>query len=120
MKLVFPTPEIVTVSDPEVPLDPDQAPEAEHEVALDDDQVNVESEPIRTEFGLAEKFTLGAGTLGVGSDPPPPPPPHAVIKSRVKNKVEDLIFKKINCVLILHVYFQKKSTYWWSQGGSNP
>ena len=53
MKLVFPTEEIVTVSDPEVPLVPDQAPEAEQEVVLVDDQVSVESEPITTEVGLA-------------------------------------------------------------------
>tara|TARA_B100000530_G_C15759140_1_gene408838 strand:+ start:200 stop:529 length:330 start_codon:yes stop_codon:yes gene_type:complete len=76
VKFIFPTAEIVTDSDPDVALDPDQAPEAEHEEALDDDQVNVDSEPIITLVGFAEKLTLGAGAVGVvGVDPPPPPPP---------------------------------------------
>ena len=73
---MFPTAEIVTVSDPDVALAPDQAPEAEQEEALDDDQVNVDSLPISTVVGFAEKLTLGAGAVGVvGVDPPPPPPP---------------------------------------------
>tara|TARA_A100001388_G_C28702923_1_gene467117 strand:+ start:650 stop:922 length:273 start_codon:yes stop_codon:yes gene_type:complete len=72
---MLPTAEIVTVSDPEVALDPDQAPEAEQEVALLDDQVNVESEPISTEVGLAEKLIVGAGAVGIDPPPPPPPPP---------------------------------------------
>ena len=85
----MPTVEIVTVSDPEVPLAPDQAPEAEQEVALVDDQVNVESEPISTEVGSAEKLTLGAGTVGV-EPPPPPPPPHEDMRSKAKNVTKNL------------------------------
>ena len=91
VKLILPAAEIVTVSDPEVPFVPDQAPEAEHEVAFEDDHVSVELEPTDTEVGLAEKLKLGAGDVGVvGVDPPPPPPPphEAKIKVRVvKNNV---------------------------------
>ena len=75
VKLMFPTAEIVTFSDPEIDFVPDHAPEAEQDEAFDDDQVSVESEPISTEVGSAEKLTIGAGTLGVDSPPPPPPPP---------------------------------------------
>ena len=83
--------EIETVSDPEVALAPDQAPDAEQEVALVDDQVNVESEPTTTEVGLAEKFTVGAGTGGVGVEPPPPPPPpHEDMRSKAKNVKRNL------------------------------
>ena len=87
VKLILPTAEIVTVSDPDVALDPDQAPEAEQEVALDDDQVSVESEPITTEVGLAEKFTLGAKTVEVE---PPPPPPHEETRKKVKKATVSL------------------------------
>ena len=91
MKLILPTAEIVTVSVPEVALVPDQAPDAEQEVAFDDDQVSVESEPTTTEVGLAEKLTLGAGTVGVGVEPPPPPPPpHEDKRSKAKNVTKNL------------------------------
>ena len=91
MKLILPTAEIVTVSVPEVALAPDQAPDAEQEVAFVDDQVSVESEPIITEVGSAEKLTLGAGTDGfVGVEPPPPPPPHEDIRSKATNAIESL------------------------------
>ena len=106
VKLVFPTVEIVTVSVPEVALAPDQAPEAEQEVALVDDQVSVESEPISTEVGSAEKLTLGAGTVGVVGvePPPPPPPPHEDIRSKAKNVTKNFnLFKKKYSVIILHI-----------------
>jgi hypothetical protein len=38
---------------------PDQAPEAVHEVALVDDQVNVDALPRSTVLGLALKLTAG-------------------------------------------------------------
>ena len=94
VKLILPTAEIVTVSVPEVALAPDQAPEAEQEVALVDDQVSVESEPTTTEVGLAEKFTVGAGTVGVvGVEPPPPPPPHEEMTNKIKKKLGSLTIK---------------------------
>lgn len=40
---------------------PDQAPDAEHEVAFAADQVKVELLPLITELGLALKLTVGAG-----------------------------------------------------------
>jgi len=97
VKLIFPTAEIVTVSVPEVALAPDQAPDAEQEVAFVDDQVSVESEPIITEVGSAEKLTLGAGTVGVVGvePPPPPPPPHEEIARRITSSAMNLILKKI-------------------------
>jgi hypothetical protein len=42
---------------------PDQAPEAEHEVALVADQVNVELQPLTTVLGLAANVTVGAGEV---------------------------------------------------------
>ena len=66
----------ITVSLPEVSLLPDQEPFAEHDVALDDDQVRVTVAPVATEEEDALKFTTGAGLDGgVGVEPPPPPPP---------------------------------------------
>ena len=47
--------------DPLVALEPVHAPEAEHEVALLDDQVNVEAAPLATVLGLALKFTVAVG-----------------------------------------------------------
>ena len=42
-------------------LDPVQAPEAEHEVALLDDHVRVEAAPLATVLGLALKLTVAVG-----------------------------------------------------------
>ena len=47
--------------EPLTALVPDQAPEAAHEVALVDDQLNVELLPLATVLGLAVKLTAGAG-----------------------------------------------------------
>ena len=49
--------------EPLTPLVPDQAPEAVHEVALVDDQLNVELLPLATVLGLAAKVTVGAGEV---------------------------------------------------------
>ena len=109
VKLILPTAEIVTVSVPEVALAPDQAPEAEQEVALVDDQVSVESEPTTTDVGLAEKFTLGAGTVGVGVEPPPPPPHEDIrIKAKTVTKNLNLYTKKKNMCLFYTLYFKRK------------
>ena len=48
---------------PEVPLLPDQAPEAVQEVALVEDQVSVEDAPLATEVGFAVSDTVGSGPL---------------------------------------------------------
>lgn len=45
----------------EAVLEPDQSPLAIQEVALVEDQVRVEAEPLTTEEGLAENVTFGAG-----------------------------------------------------------
>ena len=47
--------------EPLVALDPVQAPEAEHEVALLDDHVRVEAAPLATVLGLALKLTVAVG-----------------------------------------------------------
>jgi len=44
---------------------PDQAPEAEHDVALAADQASVELLPLITELGLAPSLTVGAGEVTV-------------------------------------------------------
>jgi hypothetical protein len=51
---------------PEVALAPDQAPEAEQEVALAEDQVSIEDPPLVTVAGFA---TSAAVTIGAGGDP---------------------------------------------------
>ncbi len=43
------------------PLAPDQPPEAVHEVALVDDQVNVDAAPLATVVGLALRLTTAVG-----------------------------------------------------------
>ena len=55
---------------------PDQAPDAEQEVVLDDDQVSVMDSS--TNFSVSEVVRLRNGTPatgGFGALPPPPPPP---------------------------------------------
>jgi hypothetical protein len=49
--------------EPLTALLPDQAPEAVHEVALVDDQLNVEAPPLAMVLGLAVKVTLGAAAV---------------------------------------------------------
>ena len=49
--------------EPLAALVPDQAPEAVHEVALEELQVNVELLPLATVLGLAAKVTVGAGCV---------------------------------------------------------
>jgi hypothetical protein len=58
-------------------LAPDQAPEAVHEVAWVEDQLNVAPLPLATVLGLAAKLTVGAGevtdTVADCAALPPPP-----------------------------------------------
>jgi hypothetical protein len=49
--------------EPVVALAPDHAPEAAHEVALVEDQLNVDAPPLATVLGLTVKLTVGAGAL---------------------------------------------------------
>ena len=95
-KLLLPTVVIVTASEPEVPVWLVQ--DAEQEVALVDDQVRVEVLSRRTEVGSADKFTVGAGVVGVL--PPPPPPPQ-----------EDNINKEINIYNFLYIYINLKQNF---------
>jgi hypothetical protein len=48
-------------AEPLVPMEPVQAPEAEHEVALPDVQVSVEAAPLAMVLGLALKLTVAVG-----------------------------------------------------------
>ena len=75
VKELSPAFEIVTTSVPEVAFVPDQAPDAEQEVALVEDQVIVEVLVRRTVNGSAAIATIGAGVTGAVVPPPPPPPP---------------------------------------------
>jgi hypothetical protein len=64
---------------PDIALEPDQPPDAEHEVAFVDDQVMVDVPPASTKPGEAPTLTVGAGVEGgdgaaFPSDPPPPQP----------------------------------------------
>jgi hypothetical protein len=49
--------------EPFVALEPDQAPEAEHEVAWVDDQFSVALPPAATALGPTLKLTVGAGAV---------------------------------------------------------
>ena len=53
---------------------PVQPPDAEHDVASVELHVSVDVPPSCTEFGVAERDTVGRGA---GSELPPPPPPQA-------------------------------------------
>jgi hypothetical protein len=59
-------------SEPPESFDPDQSPEAEHDVALDEDQVKVAELPTSNSESEDVKLTCGAGVI-VGVAPPPPP-----------------------------------------------
>ena len=57
-------------------MDPDQSPEAEHEVASEEDQLKVDEPPEVTEVGEAFRLTVGATTAAFTlteqvSDSPP-------------------------------------------------
>ena len=50
---------------PLIASEPLQPPDAEHEVALVEDQVRVEAAPLATVVGLADRVTVGAGVFTV-------------------------------------------------------
>ena len=73
----------------------DEVQSAEHEVALDEDQVKVELLLRRTEVGSADKLTIGAGITvgGVGAvSPPPPPPPPQEAMNKILNITDNNFF----------------------------
>ena len=71
---------MVTSSEPLVVLVPVQVPEAEHEVALVEDQVRVTGVSINTDEEDEERDEVGLGS-GAGAPPPPPPPPQLAINA---------------------------------------
>ena len=82
---------MVIDSEPEVPLEPDQAPDAEQLVARVDDQVRVMEELTSAESAEeVSEIVIFWGTGGEGPDPPPPPPPQPTNKIIVKTETKDL------------------------------
>tara|TARA_Y100000768_G_scaffold382153_1_gene362010 strand:- start:135 stop:473 length:339 start_codon:yes stop_codon:yes gene_type:complete len=79
--LVPPTPMVID-SDPEVPFEPDQDPDAEQLVASVDDQVSVIEEFTSAESADAERVTVILGVGATGAEPPPPPPPQVDISNK--------------------------------------
>ena len=86
LKVLLPPTPMVMDSEPEAPLEPDQAPEAEQLVAMVDDQVRVIDEFTSAESAEEVRETvMFCGVGAEGSDPPPPPPPQLVkIKANIK------------------------------------
>jgi hypothetical protein len=86
-----------TLWEPAVDLLPLHAPEAEHELALEDDQLSVDEAPLETVAGLALRETDGAAGAGDGADggdtgavsgpdDPPPPQPAAITVASITNE----------------------------------
>ena len=103
-KVMFPEIVSFNVSEPDVPLSPDHEPVAEQLVALEVDQVNVVSSPIKGEVRLEEIVMLiggltGALGVGAGELPPPPPPPQEVIKTT------EVTSKSKFFILLIYTYF---------------
>ena len=71
---MLPADDKVTTSLPDVALVPDQEPEAEHEVALLDDQVKVNGLETKTKFWSADNETVGTGSAEVRGGLVLPPP----------------------------------------------
>ena len=81
-KVLLPPTPMVIDSDPEVPFDPDQDPDAEQLVASVDDQVRVIEEFTSAESADAERVTEILGVGATGAEPPPPPPPQVDISNK--------------------------------------
>ena len=98
--------DIVTDSEPPVLLVPVHAPEAEHDVALDDAHEMSTVPPTSPETMLDVKEVITAASFATTADPPPPPPPH---EDRIKTEAtinECLKFKRIliPVINILNMY----------------
>ncbi|MDA9657853.1 hypothetical protein N9T32_00995 [bacterium] len=92
LKVLLPPTPMLIDSDPEVPFEPDQDPDAEQLVASEDDQVRVVEELTSAESAEEVRETVifwGAGA--VGADPPPPPPPQLIKKILINPRAEILI-----------------------------
>ena len=76
-------------SEPDTPLEPCHDPDAEHEDAFEDVQLNVTKDESGTDVGEAENEITGAGVTGSGVDPPPPPPPQE-LKINTENRRYEL------------------------------
>jgi hypothetical protein len=93
LKVLLPPTPMVIDSEPEVPLEPDQAPDAEQLVARVDDQVRVMEELTSAESAEEVRETImfcGAGAEG--SDPPPPPPPQLARRRADMKIYRELLF----------------------------
>ena len=87
LKVLLPPTPMVIDSDPEVPFDPDQDPDAEQLVASVDDQVRVIEEFTSAESADAERVTVILGVGATGAElPPPPPPPQVDISNKADRK----------------------------------
>ena len=69
-------------SDPAVAIEPDQPPEAVHELASVEDQVSVTGEPEAILEALEVKVTVGAGADDSGAGLPPSLPPQQAASSK--------------------------------------
>ena len=93
LKVLLPPTPMVIDSEPEVPLEPDQAPDAEQLVARVDDQVRVMEELTSAESAEEVRETIMFCVAGAeGSDPPPPPPPHLVRRRADMKIYRELLF----------------------------
>ena len=93
LKVLLPPTPMVMDSDPEVPLEPDQAPDAEQLVARVDDQVRVMEELTSAESAEEVRETIMfCGTGAEGSDPPPQPPPQLVRRRADMKIYRELLF----------------------------
>ena len=86
-KELLPTVETVTISEPERLLTPVQAPEAEQEVALVEDQVSVVVFSSRTDEERADNVTVGVGV----------PPPHETSK-KIETKLNVCVLAQLKCI----------------------
>ena len=89
---------------PEIDLAPDHAPEAEQNVAFDEDQVSIDAPPLVTDVGFAANDTVGRFVAAVGpcrdSSTPMFAPPHpdrarvasTAAEKNIAAKILDLIF----------------------------
>tara|TARA_B110000503_G_scaffold109713_1_gene164204 strand:- start:216 stop:563 length:348 start_codon:yes stop_codon:yes gene_type:complete len=73
-------------------FEPDHAPDAEQEVAFDDDQVRVIDSS--TNFSVSEASRLRDGRTATGLVPPPPPPPQEPINKVTVITTKDLFTKE--------------------------
>ncbi|HTG04550.1 MAG TPA: hypothetical protein VK635_10920 [Bradyrhizobium sp.] len=75
---------------------PDQAPEAEQELASVEDQVSVEEAPLKTDVGFAASDTVGTGGVEppeLAPDPGALAPPHAANARASKGTSSDAFIR---------------------------